>query len=67
MRYDDPTLTAPPEGYDSVSRLDSLRSARPLNSTQVYGEVGGGLCYDELVVYSNEAIRPTWLVMYKQR
>jgi len=31
---------------------------------QVLGEVGGRLNYDELVVYSNDAIRPSYLVMY---
>ncbi|KAF9785537.1 hypothetical protein BJ322DRAFT_1063723 [Thelephora terrestris] len=49
MRHDNTTLTAPPQGYDSV-----------------IGEVRGRLNYDELVVYTNDAIRPTWLVMYQR-
>jgi len=31
---------------------------------QVLAEVGAGLNYDELVVYDNDAIRPSYLVMY---
>ena len=31
---------------------------------QVLGEVGGSLNHDELVVYNNDAIRPSYLVMY---
>ena len=31
---------------------------------QVLAEVGAGLNYDELVVYNNDAIRPSYLVMY---
>lgn len=41
-------LTAPPPGFDSV-----------------IGEVNpGALTYDKLVVYNNDAIRPSYLVMY---
>ncbi|KAJ8592695.1 ADP-ribosylation [Rhizopogon salebrosus TDB-379] len=49
MTQDDTSLTAPPFGYDSV-----------------LGEVvnGGTLNYDELVCYTNNAIRPSYLVMY---
>lgn len=32
---------------------------------QVLGEVGGSLNYDELVVYDNKAIKPSYLVMYE--
>ena len=32
--------------------------------SQVIGEVGSRLTYDELVVYDNDAIRPSYLVMY---
>lgn len=32
---------------------------------QVLAEKGGSLNYDELVVYSNDAIRPSFLVMYE--
>ena len=31
---------------------------------QVLAEKGGSLNYDELVVYRNDAIRPSFLVMY---
>ena len=31
---------------------------------QILGEVGGSLNHDELVVYNNDAIRPSYLVMY---
>jgi hypothetical protein len=47
MTYDNTTLTAPPQGYDSV-----------------LAEIGGSLNYDELVVYTNDAIRPSYLVLY---
>jgi len=43
------TLTAPPPGYDSI-----LAEVSP-----------GKLNYDRLVVYQNNAIRPSYLVMYK--
>ena len=32
---------------------------------QVLAEVGGSLNYDELIVYKNEAVRPSYLVMYE--
>jgi hypothetical protein len=32
---------------------------------QVLAEKGGSLNYDELVVYTNEAIRPSFLVLYE--
>ena len=32
--------------------------------SQVLAEVGSALNYDELVVYTNDAIRPSYLVMY---
>jgi len=31
---------------------------------QVLAEAGARLNYDELVVYNNDAIRPSYLVMY---
>lgn len=48
MLHDDPHLTAPPAGSDSV-----------------LAEKGMALNYDELVVYREEAIRPSYLVMYE--
>ncbi|KAF9790498.1 hypothetical protein BJ322DRAFT_999170 [Thelephora terrestris] len=46
---DDISLTGPPPGFDSI-----LAEVVP----------GGALNYDELVVYKNEAIRPSYLVVY---
>ncbi|KAF9644284.1 ADP-ribosylation [Thelephora ganbajun] len=46
---DQPTLTQPPNGYDSV-----IGEPSPM----------GSLNYDELVVYTNDAVRPAYLVMY---
>ncbi|KAK2460256.1 hypothetical protein APHAL10511_007645 [Amanita phalloides] len=48
MLQDSTSLTAPPNGYDSV-----------------LAEKGGSLNYDELVVYTNDAIRPSFLVVYE--
>ncbi|KAF9790511.1 ADP-ribosylation [Thelephora terrestris] len=48
LTQNDTSLTAPPQGYDSV-----------------LAEVGGVLNYDELVVYNNDAVRPSYLIMYK--
>jgi len=50
LTQDDPTLTAPPGDHDSV-----LAEVVP----------GGALDYDELVVYNNNAARPSYLVMYQ--
>ncbi|KAF9646701.1 ADP-ribosylation, partial [Thelephora ganbajun] len=46
---DHPKLTQPPEGFDSVIGEPSFL---------------GSLNYDELVVYTNDAVRPAYLVMY---
>jgi len=48
LRQNNDTLTAPPQGFDSV-----------------LGEKGNVLNHDELVVYTNDAIRPSYLVMYE--
>lgn len=48
IHHDNPSMTAPPSGYDSV-----------------LAEVGGSLNYDELIVYTNDAVRPSYLVMYE--
>ncbi|KAI0080964.1 ADP-ribosylation, partial [Panus rudis PR-1116 ss-1] len=47
MTQDNTSLTAPPNGFDSV-----------------LAEKGSRLNHDELVVYTNDAIRPSYLVMY---
>jgi len=49
MTRDNTGLTAPPAGYDSV-----LAEAVP----------GGSLNYDELVCYTDDAIRPSYVVVY---
>ena len=65
MTADDTTLKKPPASYDSVSFvLGLLFGVRALMRSQVIGEVGSRLNYDELVVYDNDAIRPSYLVMY---
>ena len=38
-----------------------------MTGSQVLAEVGSSLNYDELVVYNNDAIRPSYLVMYESR
>ncbi|KAF8839651.1 ADP-ribosylation [Paxillus ammoniavirescens] len=49
MTQDNTTMTAPPPGYDSVL-------------AEVV--VGGSLNYDELVCYTENAIRPSYLLIY---
>ena len=63
MTVDNTTLTGPPAGYDSVSVV-RWSSGGALMRIQVLGEVGARLNYDELAVYNNDAIRPSYLVMY---
>ncbi|PPQ92599.1 hypothetical protein CVT25_007291 [Psilocybe cyanescens] len=41
-------------------------TAPPVGYDSVLAEKGGSLNYDELVVYSNDAIRPSFLVMYDE-
>ncbi|KLO15229.1 ADP-ribosylation [Schizopora paradoxa] len=43
---------------------DPNRSGPPAGHDSVLGEKGGNLNYDELVVYTNDAIRPSYLVMF---
>jgi hypothetical protein len=63
MLRDSPLMTAPPAGYDSVSATDNF-SITTLIDYKVLAEVGGTLKYDELVVYNDDAVRPSYLVMY---
>ena len=58
------TLTEPPAGYDSVSVVARWFFGGGLMRIQVLAEVGARLEYDEVVVYNNDAIRPSYLVMY---
>lgn len=71
MLQDSTSLTAPPSGFDSVCFIFLISSARVSNSLllftcQVLAEKGGSLNYDELVVYHNDSIRPSFLVMYDE-
>jgi hypothetical protein len=52
LRNDQPNLTEPPAGYDSVI-------GEPANSSH-----NSMLNYDELVVYKEEAIIPAYLIIY---
>jgi hypothetical protein len=61
---DQPTLTKPPAGYDSVSVIAWRTFCGLLTRGQVLGERGVRLKHDELVVYDDDAIRPSYLVMY---
>ena len=59
-------MTAPPSGYDSVSRTQhSCHPKTNYRLHQVLAEVGGSLNYDELIVYVNDAVRPSYIVMYE--
>lgn len=64
MLHDSTSLTAPPSGFDSVC-LYLLLITLSDDSAKVLAEKGGSLNYDELVVYTNDAIRPSFLVMYE--
>jgi hypothetical protein len=44
---------------------DTSLTEPPPGYDSVLAEVGGALNYDELVVYKNEAVRPSYLVMYE--
>ena len=60
------SFKAPPHGYDSVCifQLELSEGLTGLHE-QVYGKPGRDLNYDELVVYTDHAIRPAYLVMYE--
>ena len=67
MLHDKTDLTEPPVGHDSVC-LNILFCEQQMSMIllrQVLAEVGGSLNYDELVVYREDAIRPSYLVMYE--
>ncbi|KDQ52774.1 hypothetical protein JAAARDRAFT_40054 [Jaapia argillacea MUCL 33604] len=51
-------------GYKMTHDNTSLTSP-PAGYDSVLAEKGGSLNYDELVVYTNDAIRPSYLVMYE--
>ncbi|EKM78961.1 hypothetical protein AGABI1DRAFT_41363 [Agaricus bisporus var. burnettii JB137-S8] len=52
------------KGHKLTHDLTSL-TAPPHGFDSVLAERGGSLNYDELVVYTNDAIRPSFLVMYE--
>ncbi|KXN81923.1 hypothetical protein AN958_03408, partial [Leucoagaricus sp. SymC.cos] len=52
------------KGYKLTHDLTTLTSP-PQGYNSVLAEKGGSLNYDELVVYTNDAIRPSFLVMYE--
>ena len=65
--HNKPTLVCPPKGRNSVSQAhfsDGEAGSSGLRFGQVYGKPGVDLKYDEVVVYTNDAIRPSWLVLY---
>jgi len=51
------------KGYKML-RDSPLMTAPPAGYDSVLAEVGGTLKYDELVVYNDDAVRPSYLVMY---
>jgi len=66
--HNKPTLVRPPKGCNSVRGVRFSGSENRLNKAftfvQVYGKAGADLRYDEVVVYTNDAIRPSWLIVY---
>jgi len=52
------------KGYKILNDSPSM-TAPPAGYDSVLAEVGGSLNYDELVVYTNDAVRPSYLVMYE--
>jgi len=48
-----------------LTQNDTSLTGPPQGHDSILAEVGGALNYDELVVYNNDAVRPSYLVMYK--
>ena len=61
-----PMLAQAPVGFDSVWSTFLIPPIPFMTFSQVIGEASptGSLNYDELVVYTNDAVRPAYLVMY---
>lgn len=60
-------LTAPPSGFDSVSDFVIPGPQQFLiraSGHQVIANAGQALKNDELIVYNNDAIRTSWLLIY---
>ena len=67
MNKDDTTLTSPPAGFDSVSvHWVSFipQTWHLLFLVFMLAEVGGSLNYDGPVVYREDPMKPSYLVMY---
>jgi phage gp45-like len=47
-----------------LTQDDTSLTAPPTGYDSVLAEIGGSLNHDELVVYTNDAIRPSFLVIY---
>ncbi|OBZ66184.1 Poly [ADP-ribose] polymerase 3 [Grifola frondosa] len=54
------------KGYKMTNDNSTLK-APPAGYDSVLGEKGGSLNHDELIVYNNDAIRPSFLVMYEAK
>ncbi|KIO18084.1 hypothetical protein M407DRAFT_32231 [Tulasnella calospora MUT 4182] len=52
-------------GHGYKAYRDGEVTSPPSGYNSVIGEVGGNLNYDELVVYRDDAIRPSWLLIYQ--
>jgi len=48
-----------------LTRTDTSLKQPPRGFDAVIGEPGGDLNYDECVVYNNDAIRPSFLIIYR--
>jgi hypothetical protein len=65
ITQDNPSLAGPPGGYDSVRFRELFKYTHRLTILiQILGETGVSLNHDEIIVFDNDAIRPSWLVMY---
>jgi hypothetical protein len=59
---------APPPGYHSVRLyVNSVHEHFFDVRSQVIGEPGSELNYEETVVYHNDAIRPAYLIIYSEQ
>jgi len=48
-----------------LTKTDTTLTQPPYGYDAVIGEPGGDLNYDECVVYNNDAIRPSFLIIYR--
>ena len=66
LRLNSTSLTEPPCGHHSVRLSSKFRFDLLMRRTsQIVGEPGRDLNYPETVVYHNDAIRPAFLVVYR--